>query len=206
MPNTLAEFNPQAHNALERLYKDLEQQVCASLERYPEIQCTTGCFHCCHSSGSPLIAPLEWQRIRRAWKALSAERQDKIRAQYQSLKEELRRRLKEGDRDLQQALYHSHCMFLLDGRCSIYADRPLTCRAFGVSQQEHTGAPPWEGVYACAPEKERWETVLRQHDAPPEPELPEREAYFERLKELDASPLLTLLSYFDWDMRHAVTD
>ena len=87
----------------------------AAVERSPEqFACRAGCERCCHQRFS--VFAVEAAPIREALAALA--RTDPG----------LRQRIREQGRDADS----SRCALLVDGRCSVYAQRPLICRSHGL--------------------------------------------------------------------------
>lgn len=186
-----------AQDSLQSLYQELDQAIDLALKKYPEIQCTSGCSQCCQTYGSPLAAEIEWQNIRQHWPELTQAVKEKIRANYQVLKDSLRQRLKEPNPTIAPMLFKTPCPFLIEDKCSIYKKRPLSCRAFGLSQ--HGEGKLSERIFACSMEIERWEKSLPMHQCP---DLPMQQTYFKQLNQIDTRALKTLLSYLDQEIRH----
>lgn len=188
-----------AHNTLQKLYQELDKATTQALEKYPEIQCTSGCSQCCQNYGSPLAAQVEWHSLRQYWPELPKETRTQILNNYQKLKDMLRQRLLRPGSEIASALFHTPCPFLIEDKCSVYAHRPLSCRAFGLSQHGPAEASLSERIFACGMEIERWEKSLPMH---PAPDLPLQQTYFNQLNQIDPRPLRTLLSYLDQEIRH----
>jgi hypothetical protein len=84
----------------------------AALARTPEaFACRAGCDSCCHQRFS--VFEVEAAPIRRA---------------LAELEPPLRERIREQGRDS----HGDACALLVDGRCSVYAERPLICRSHGL--------------------------------------------------------------------------
>jgi hypothetical protein len=79
---------------------------------------------------------------------------------------------------------HGHCPMLVDDRCSIYDDRPVTCRKFDCRVLSAAGLEPdGPGQDALAEQVRRWRfDVGTQHD------LAVRDAVRAALAFLDAHP------------------
>ncbi len=88
----------------------------AAVARTPEaFTCKAGCERCCHQRFC--VFEVEAAPIRRALAELAATDPT------------MRERVREQGRDLQG----SACALLVDGRCSVYAERPLICRSHGLA-------------------------------------------------------------------------
>ena len=97
------------------MYRQLAAKVDAFFvrvqERYAaDMQCRAGCHDCCHQRLS--VTPVE---------------ADAIRAELTALAPDLRARIKD------RAEHGQDCAALeADGRCAIYAARPIVCRSHGA--------------------------------------------------------------------------
>jgi Fe-S-cluster containining protein len=88
------------------------------------LACKAGCFWCCYFSVD--VRPVEVFRILRFMeRELGAEARDRIRQQIASNQQ----LLADGDSDLRMRV-NVRCPFLNEGRCTIYAARPQTCRNY----------------------------------------------------------------------------
>ncbi|MCB9745895.1 MAG: YkgJ family cysteine cluster protein [Alphaproteobacteria bacterium] len=76
-------------------------------ERAASFACRAGCDACCQTERS--VTDVEYAALEAAVAGLDAETLGKLRA-------------REGDA----------CSLLLDGRCAVYADRPIICRSHGL--------------------------------------------------------------------------
>ncbi len=121
---------------------------------HPEIPCTNGCFACCERDALPLIGPSEWELIQSALADLSVDKRQQIKQQTEALTDSIAPE----DQHNQQT---RACPLLIEGRCSVYAMRPLACRLTGYSFSE-LGERPLPQLpagmpvpYSCRPEQER---------------------------------------------------
>lgn len=158
---------------------------------YPDLRCRSGCNDCCKNHGSPITYVQEWQVIAEHLDQ-QADLKAAVQQSYLSLKQSLRQRLQTLQTpSLSAALFDVPCPFIADEACSIYALRPLTCRAFGNSVLQ---SPPLSGddIYTCNPEKDRWETDLPMKVESP---LPLRAELFKELEQSGQSR--SLLSFLE---------
>lgn len=157
---------------LSDLYRVIHQLQEAVLDRYPHISCRTGCDTCCRAPSLPVVSSLEWAHLHPAlltWpsdgrKQLAAESRayvlthaETLWALHAAIQEpgtlDKAKRLAE----LLPSLNHRACPFLTEGRCRIYPDRPLRCRAHGaflVQIDRHVQ------VSACESEMHKMEAFL----------------------------------------------
>jgi Fe-S-cluster containining protein len=104
-----------------------------------------GCTACCRSSFFVHIGPDETAALRRIPRELLV-RAPGLPAGYQVLGYDER----------------GHCPMLVDDACSIYEDRPLTCRKFDCRVLSAAGlAPDGPGQEALAERVRRWQFDLR---------------------------------------------
>jgi len=96
----------------------------------PNIGCVQGCSRCCTSYALPEVTWAEWQLLQTALAELPEDTHDRVQMQVATISE--------ADFDAQGWPRHPRnayaqlgCPLLLDGRCSVYAYRPLSCRAMG---------------------------------------------------------------------------
>ena len=102
-----------AEEALVTLRARVDAHFEAAMERSPgQLACRAGCFDCCRAGLS--VFGIEADRIREALASLSADVRERVRAQGHD----------EG---------REHCALLLDGRCSVYGQRPILCRSHGLA-------------------------------------------------------------------------
>ena len=106
---------PEPREHLVQLRARVDAHFDAALARSPaSFACSLGCERCCHQRIS--VFEVEAAPIRAA--LVELEREDP----------ELRARLRAQGRDEQDP----RCALLVDGRCSVYAHRPLICRSHGL--------------------------------------------------------------------------
>ena len=124
----------------------LTEQVTAKAEaRAAEagraVSCRVGCHACCRHVVS--ISTAEARRIAELVDAQPPERADQLRRRFETVRQHMqqaapRPEAKAGARaEIAFALawfrQHLDCPFLEDGACSIYADRPISCREYLVT-------------------------------------------------------------------------
>lgn len=108
---------------LESVDEDL-QKIFEFQKEY--IFCKEGCSHCCKRGNFPMSA-LEMKYLMIGYQNLSAD----IKKQIDNNIE----KLKNGNKD------SYICPFLINEKCSVYKNRPLVCRAFGVLTEDAHGNP-----------------------------------------------------------------
>jgi Fe-S-cluster containining protein len=135
-------------------------QACRAAEAAGEpIACKKGCGACCKNLVA--ISEVEARRIRAVVEALPEPRRTEIQARFAAARQRLEQAglldtLQASDRITAEeyaALVGTYfqqgidCPFLEEGACSIYAERPITCREYLVtSPPEYCGRPGSEGV------------------------------------------------------------
>lgn len=140
------------------LYVLLDELVASVKAAYPGSLCKAGCSACCDSSTAIFdVSPTEWARIESHMATVwSAEEREAFSARFAT---EHAPRLRAyrwlsairffeplADRHFEKAPYR--CPFLVAGRCSVYAARPLACRMYGhFATRTRWYTPP--AVYAC---------------------------------------------------------
>jgi Fe-S-cluster containining protein len=186
-----------AAEALQALFQQADQLQTEVHTRYPEMICHAGCGGCCEHHGSPIAYALEWQAILPLLEQDNALK-ERVKTRFLAIKQSLRQSLKSGQVvGLREALFEASCPFLEQQRCSIYAQRPLTCRTFGNTRLYEDSDPlQWQEIYSCTMEKERWETQLKMAGDVPI-ELPVRETLFQSLEKLDKKKSSTLLVFLE---------
>lgn len=112
-------------------YKEFLESVDGDIKKIFEFQkeylfCKEGCSHCCKRGDFPM-SELEFKYLMLEYEKLSQETKDKIQA---NIKE-----IKKGDTS------SYICPFLVEDKCSVYNNRPLVCRAFGVLTEDAQGNP-----------------------------------------------------------------
>lgn len=90
--------------------------------------CSEGCAHCCKQGDYPM-SELEFKYLIVGFEKLSEDLKEKIRANMEVTKV--------GDKDSYV------CPFLIENKCSVYHNRPLVCRAFGVLTEDAKGNPSY---------------------------------------------------------------
>lgn len=140
------------------LYVLLDRLVATVVAAYPGGICKAGCSACCDSHTAVFdVSPAEWAALEThmATRWSDAERQafhERFEAEhvprlntYRALAA-IRFFEPVADRHFEQKPYR--CPFLVDGRCSVYAARPLACRMYGhFATRTRWYAPP--AIYAC---------------------------------------------------------
>lgn len=197
----------QRNSLLEDLWQKAHAAQVKTQQSYPDILCRTGCNACCKNHGSPITFEMEWQAIQAHLKA-HPKKEVAVKARYLNLRKQLQLQLSLENPTISQALFEVSCPFIavnnaVEGSekdaqpvseyCSIYDVRPTTCRVFGNTVLEQP-VQSGEAIYACNPEKDRWETLL-----PMAVELPLRSTFFKDL-EATGSPkslLHFLATFFD---------
>ena len=91
------------------------------------IFCKEGCAHCCKNANFPM-SELEFEFLMLGYNELSSELKNQIQENIKVAKST-------EDKD------HYDCPFLINNKCSVYYNRPLVCRAFGVLTQDAKGIP-----------------------------------------------------------------
>lgn len=148
---------------------------------HPQIPCASGCFACCQES-EPELYPVEMELLQEMYPEAVAE---------------LR---------LQKPLESSAgCLFLAEGRCQVYAARPVSCRAKGLAFYQEEMKRPQEAArpWTCASEKERIEWELEQTSNPIRyMYMPLLNQYFKLVARIDgaAKPRRSLSAYFSTDV------
>ncbi|MBT9544110.1 MAG: YkgJ family cysteine cluster protein [Candidatus Sericytochromatia bacterium] len=96
----------------------------------PNIGCAQGCSRCCESYALPEVTRAEWELVQVALSDMPETTRARVQAQVSAIPE--------ADFDSQGWPRHPRnayaqlgCPLLIDGRCSVYAYRPLSCRAMG---------------------------------------------------------------------------
>lgn len=121
------------------LYYLLDYLTFAVDRAYPEIPCTRGCSHCCNNQVFR-VTDLEWQGVKRAFLALPEPARLEAFKRNHALYAHERHRLVEmaelwsaGEKvsPAKHAAAPKACPLLVDGRCSVYEDRPAICRGYG---------------------------------------------------------------------------
>jgi len=106
---------------LEILQGDLDK-IFAHQHEY--IRCVPGCAHCC-SSGEYPFSKLEFEYLMAGFEKLPSVIQKKISKKMETLKNS-------------EAEEYA-CPFLINNLCSVYQNRGLTCRTFGLLSERADG-------------------------------------------------------------------
>ena len=116
--------------ALVVLRRRVDEHFAAAVAKSPgQFQCRAGCHDCCLPGLS--VFAIEADRIRAALAQLDAPTRTRVRQQCA---------LPAPDR----------CALLVDGRCSVYAERPILCRSHGLAvrvpstERDDPSAPEWD--------------------------------------------------------------
>lgn len=104
----------------EHFLKDFDKKLAQYFERDSDaVKCKKGCTLCCENADYPLSL-LEMKYLMQGFMGLQKEKHDRVRTNIKSI--------------LAQDSCNSYkCPFLLDGECSVYRYRPLTCRVHGLA-------------------------------------------------------------------------
>ena len=112
-----------ARQALVILRSRVDAHFEAARERSPRsLACTEGCHDCCHPGLS--VFELEAAPIRDALMRIDPGSRERVRGQGADPRSD-------------------RCALLLDGRCSVYAQRPLICRSHGLPVADDAGQVSW---------------------------------------------------------------
>lgn len=127
------------------VYATLEARITDALRELPPLACKKGCSGCCFST--PIVTALEWTILFRQLRSLDDAAFERIVDAAEMIRPLVPRML---------ASRRAHaakepivpttvqCPFLLDGACSVYAARPLICRAYGsTSLRDAAGEPQY---------------------------------------------------------------
>jgi Fe-S-cluster containining protein len=146
-PTRISDLLPLARALSDGIVSESCKAVAASGEK---ISCKKGCGACCNNLVA--ISEVEARRIRDVIENLAEPRRAEIRARFADARQRLERaglleKLQQADRwsdDDYTTLVGTYfqqgipCPFLEDGCCSIYDERPITCREYLVtSPPEH---------------------------------------------------------------------
>lgn len=103
----------------EKFLLDLDRKLSAYFERDKDkIFCRKGCDYCCKNADYPL-SYLEMQYLMNTFLNLEKTLHDKVRDNIKTL-------VNTGKKPY-------ICPFLIDGECSVYSSRPVTCRVHGLA-------------------------------------------------------------------------
>jgi Fe-S-cluster containining protein len=121
------------------LYYLLDYLSFAVERAYPEIPCGQGCSYCCNNQVFR-VTDLEWQTLKSGLLALDESQRAGVfaraRAEFGAHREALEQMatLWSAHERVEPDLHRSTpkgCPMLVEGRCSVYEDRPAICRGYG---------------------------------------------------------------------------
>jgi len=140
----MASERDQLRGVLVQLRRRVDDHFAAAAQRSPrDLTCAAGCAACCHQRIG--VFEVEAAVLREALAELAItdpERRARVRRQADDPAAEGR------------------CALLLDGRCAVYAARPLICRSHGLPIAIESGDDPAPRVDHCP---------LNYQEAPPPP-------------------------------------
>ena len=122
---------------------EIESDIRSTQDRLNGLPCPVGCFHCCRDVATMTrISAIEAEYVLVGLRQLSEstlqEIYDRSIATIRVLEEKGWRKeaiMKDGGVSALESLKGvdgcAECPMLIDGRCSVYAHRPLICRAWG---------------------------------------------------------------------------
>jgi Fe-S-cluster containining protein len=117
----LAGMAAAVHKLADEVWANVRNDVESARTR-PQIACAAGCSACC--SQLVTVAPVEAAAIAQfVARTFSDEQDAELIARLRALDG-----LTRGKTPLERARLRQSCAFLVEGRCSIYAARPLCCR------------------------------------------------------------------------------
>lgn len=106
----------------EKFLKEFDEKLAAYFERdAAAIKCKKGCTFCCENADYPLSL-LEMEYLMKGFLLLEKEKHDRVREKIRNTADK-----------------PYPCPFLIDGECSIYSYRPLTCRVHGLAYMRSDG-------------------------------------------------------------------
>lgn len=150
------------------LYVLLDRLVVAVKAAYPGSLCQSGCSYCCDSSTAIFdVSQAEWDRLEHhvatAWteaerEAFAARFEAEQGPQLRAYRLLSAIRFFEPAADAYFERHPYRCPFLVDGRCSVYAARPLACRMYGYfATRSRWYQPP--AIYACHKQVAQFDAV-----------------------------------------------
>jgi Fe-S-cluster containining protein len=98
------------------------------LEQKDFIKCERGCSHCCREIIVPM-SELESQYLLRGIKNLEGEKLDIVLKNIIKLLEDKSEYIKNNHEDTK---FLHDCPFLINDECSVYQNRPIACRTYGL--------------------------------------------------------------------------
>ncbi|MCM1010803.1 MAG: YkgJ family cysteine cluster protein [Fusobacterium sp.] len=106
----------------ERFLKEFAEKLAAYFEHdAAAIKCKKGCTFCCENADYPL-SRLEMEYLMKGFLRLDKEKHDLVRERIRKI-----------------TAKPYPCPFLLEGECSVYSYRPLTCRVHGLAYMRSDG-------------------------------------------------------------------
>lgn len=140
-------------DAYRALRRRVDEHEAAAVARGADLRCGAGCEACCHVSLS--VSPLEAAELEAALRALDdvafAELVGRLEESVNSDRSRVDDGSAHGDDDHDDDL---RCVMLGDdGRCAVYAARPLVCRSQGLPLAYPSDLVPIEAVRARAGDK-----------------------------------------------------
>lgn len=110
--------------AYEKYLEIIDQHLAKFFDQQkPFIFCKEGCSICCETGTYP-FSELEFDYLMVGYEKLSQDLKTQIKNKIDSLKEE---KLKSKE----EKFFHA-CPFLVDSKCSVYGNRALICRSYGL--------------------------------------------------------------------------
>ena len=120
-PAAVAQAVAESSAMSDRRWEELRPSIEA--RKQPRFACAAGCAWCCHQQVA--VEPVEAIAIaRHIGTTFSPEDKTALKRRIDALADRTR-----GKGNLAWARLKTPCAFLVDGKCSIYAARPLRCRA-----------------------------------------------------------------------------
>lgn len=177
-PTRVSDLLPVARALSDAVVRETSQAVEGAGEK---VSCKKGCGACCRNLVA--ISEVEARRIRAVVEQLPEPRRDTIRARFSEARERLERaglldelqavhRVTSEDYSTLVGTYFQEriaCPFLEDESCSIYDERPITCREYLVtSPPEHCARLGSEGVRRVRLPLRVFNAVARWQVPPPE--------------------------------------
>ena len=176
-PTRLGELLPLAHAFADAVVDSAVKEIEARGER---ISCTKGCGACCRQLVP--IAEAEARRVYALVECLSEPRRSTVRARFAAARRRLEEaglwetllrpdRWSDGEgRSIGLAYFRLGiaCPFLEDECCSVYADRPISCREYVVtSPAENCARPTSESVTCVRLPFKVWSAIAHFDEVPP---------------------------------------
>jgi Fe-S-cluster containining protein len=190
---------PARAESLEELYSLTGEVLNKVRNTNPGMLCKAGCNQCCKTYGSPLVTPLEWEKIRDFLDKADQDLKERIKTDLDKVKAGFKKVKNDKNRNLKNVINNIQCPFLQNELCSVYEVRPLVCRMFG-SFISRPGLPKVSGnsVFACEMEKDRWDAEISEKGLN-SINLPDKAPFYDQLISLNGKEVkaLFLISYID---------